>query len=157
VIELHIPRRGDIQLKYVVFDVNGTLATDGQLIAGIEPLIVQLRNRVEVRLLTADTHGKQIEIDRQLQLTADRLQPGGHEREQKADYVRALGAQHVVAIGNGGNDVDMLKAAAIGIAVIGHEGAAFEALAAADVVTHDIFDTIGLLLNPKRLIATLRR
>ena len=51
----------------------------------------------------------------------------------------------------------MLKAAALGIAVIGHEGAAFEALAAADVVTHDIFDAIGLLLNPKRLIATLRR
>jgi P-type E1-E2 ATPase len=156
-IDLHIPGRGDIQLKYAVFDVNGTLATDGQLIAGIEPLIAQLRDRMEVRLLTADTHGKQLEIDRLLNLTADRLQPGGHEREQKADYVRALGAQHVVAIGNGGNDVDMLQAAALGIAVIGHEGAAFEALAAAEVVTHDIFDALGLLLNPKRLIATLRR
>jgi len=156
-IELHIPGRGDIQLKYAVFDVNGTLATDGQLIAGMEPLIAQLRDRVEVRLLTADTHGKQIEIDRQLNLTADRLKPGGHEREQKADYIRALGAEHVVAIGNGGNDVDMLKIAVIGIAVIGHEGAAFEALSTAEVVTHDIFDAIGLLLNPKRLIATLRR
>jgi P-type E1-E2 ATPase len=156
-IELRIPGRGDIQLKYVVFDVNGTLAVDGQLIAGIEPLIAQLRDQVEVRLLTADTHGKQIEIDRLLNLTADRLQPGGHEREQKADYVRALGAERVAAIGNGGNDVDMLKAAALGIAVIGHEGAAFEALSAADVVTHDIFDALDLLLNPKRLIATLRR
>ena len=156
-IELHIPGRGDIQLKYVVFDVNGTLATDGQLIEGVESLIAQLRDRVEVRLLTADTHGKQIEIDRVLQLTADRLQPGGHEREQKADYVRALGVEHVVAIGNGGNDVDMLKAAALGIAIIGHEGAAFEALAAADVVAHNISDAINLLLNPKRLIATLRR
>jgi P-type E1-E2 ATPase len=156
-IELHIPGYGKFQLEYVVFDVNGTLATDGQLIAGIEPLIAQLRDRVEVRLLTADTHGKQIEIDRQLNLTANRLQPGGHEREQKADYVRTLGASNVIAIGNGGNDVDMLKAAVLGIAVIGHEGAAFETLAAADVVTNDIFDAIGLLLNPKRLIATLRR
>jgi soluble P-type ATPase len=156
-IELHIPGREAIQLQYVVFDVNGTLATDGQLIAGLEPLMAQLRDRVEVRLLTADTHGKQIEIDRLLNLTADRMQPSGREREQKADYVRALGAEHVAAIGNGGNDVDMLKAAALGIAVIGHEGAAFEALTAADVVTHDIFDALGLLLNPKRLIATLRR
>ena len=156
-IELHIPGRGDIQLKYVVFDVNGTLATDGQLIEGVEAVIAQLRDRVEVHLLTADTHGKQVEIDRQLNLTADRLKPGGQEREQKADYVRALGESNVVAIGNGGNDVDMLNAAAIGIAVIGHEGAAFEALAAADVVTHDILDAIGLLLNPKRLTATLRR
>jgi P-type E1-E2 ATPase len=156
-IELQIPGWGDIKLEYAVFDVNGTLATDGQLIAGIEPLIAQLRDRVEVRLLTADTHGKQVEIDRLLQLTADRLQPGGYEREQKADYVRALGAPKVVTIGNGGNDVDMLKVAALGIAVIGYEGAAFETLAAADVVTRDVIDAIGLLLNPKRLIATLRR
>ena len=125
-IDLHIPGRGDIQLQYAVFDVNGTLATDGQLIDEVEPLIAQLRERLEVRLITADTHGKQAEIDRVLGLIADRLQPG-REREQKADFVRALGAFRVVAIGNGGNDVDMLKVAALGIAVIGHEGAAFDA------------------------------
>ena len=156
-IELQIPGRGILELEYAVFDVNGTLAVDGQLIAGVEPLIAQLRGKLEVRLLTADTHGKQVEIDRQLKFAADRLKPGGYEREQKADYVRSLEAHKVVAIGNGGNDVDMLRVAALGIAVIGHEGAAFEVLSAADVVTHNIFDAIGLLLYPKRLIATLRR
>ena len=156
-IELQIPGRGILELEYAVFDVNGTLAVDGQLIKGVEPLIAQLRGKLEVRLLTADTHGKQAEIDQQLKFTADRLKPGGHEREQKAEYIRALGAHKVVAIGNGANDVDMLKAAALGIAVIGHEGAAHEALAAADVVTHNIFDAIGLLLYPRRLLATLRR
>jgi P-type E1-E2 ATPase len=156
-IELQIPGRGIIELEYAVFDVNGTLAVDGQLIKSVEPLIAQLRGKLEVRLLTADTHGRQADIDRQLKFTADRLKPGGYEREQKADYVRALGAHRVVALGNGANDVDMLKTAALGIAVIGHEGAAFEALSAADVVTHNIFDAIGLLLFPRRLIATLRR
>ncbi len=156
-IELQIPGRGIIELEYAVFDVNGTLAVDGQLIKGVEPLIAQLRGKLEVRLITADTHGRQVEIDRQLKFTADRLKPGGYEREQKAEYVHALGAHNVVAIGNGGNDVDMLKVAALGIAVIGHEGAAFEVLSAADVVTHNIYDAIGLLLYPKRLIATLRR
>ena len=156
-IELQIPGRGIIELEYAVFDVNGTLAVDGQLITGVEPLIAQLRGKLDVRLITADTHGKQVEIDRQLKFTADRLKPGGYEREQKAEYVHALGAHNVVAVGNGGNDVDMLKAAVLGIAVIGHEGAAFEVLSAADVVTHNIFDALGLLLYPKRLIATLRR
>jgi P-type E1-E2 ATPase len=156
-IELQIPGRGIIELDYAVFDVNGTLAVDGQLIKGVEPLIAQLRGKLEVRLLTADTHGKQAEIDQQLKFTADLLRPSGHEREQKADYIRALGAHKVVAVGNGANDVDMLKTAALGIAVIGHEGATSEVLAAADVVTHNIFDAIGLLLYPKRLIATLRR
>ena len=156
-IELQIPGRGIIQLAYAVFDVNGTLAADGVLIDGLVEKIAVLRGKLEVRLLTADTHGRQIEIDRQLRVSADRVRPGGREREQKADYVRALNAHTVAAIGNGANDVDMLKAAALGIAVIGHEGLAGEALAAADVVVFDIHDAIDLLLKPRRLIATLRR
>lgn len=156
-IELHIPGHADFQLSHAVFDVNGTLATDGVLIDGVADRIAQLADRVTVHLLTADTHGKQAEIDRQLGLIAGRLKPGGLEREQKGDFVRGLGANQVVAIGNGGNDVDMLRAAAIGIAVIGREGLSGEALAAADVVVLNIHDAIDLLLNPKRLIATLRR
>ena len=132
-------------------------AVDGVLIREVADLIAVLRGRLEVRLLTADTHGRQVEIDNQLKFTADRLKPGGREREQKAEYVRALDAEKVVAIGNGANDVDMLKTAAIGMCVIGREGAASDAIAAADVVVLDIIDAIDLLLAPKRLIATLRR
>jgi P-type E1-E2 ATPase len=155
-IELTIPGRGNIQLKCAVFDVNGTLAVDSVLIDGVAEKIAALRAQLDVHLLTADTHSKQAEIDRGLGLTAARVRPG-YEREQKADYARALGADHVVAIGNGANDVEMLKAAAIGIAVIGREGCAGEALAAADVVVTDIETALELLLNPRRLIATLRR
>jgi P-type E1-E2 ATPase len=156
-IELHIPGRRIVQLEYAVFDVNGTLAVDGVLIREVAELIAVLRGKLDVRLLTADTHGKQIEIDNQLKFTAERLKPGGREREQKADYVRALDAEKVVAIGNGSNDVDMLKTAAIGICVLGPEGAASEAIAAADVVVFDVIDAFDLLLVPKRLVATLRR
>lgn len=156
-IELQIPGRGAVQLSHAVFDVNGTLATDGVLIDGVAGRIAQLTDRLTVHLMTADTHGKQVEIDRQLGLVAERLKPGGFEREQKAAFVQALGAAQTAAIGNGANDVDMLKAATIGIAVIGREGLSGEALAAADVVVADIRDAIDLLLNPKRLIATLRR
>jgi len=156
-IELHIPGRRIVQLEYAVFDVNGTLAVDGVLIREVAELIAVLRGKLDVRLITADTHGKQAEIDQQLKFTADRLKPGGHEREQKADYVRALDAEKVVAIGNGSNDVDMLKAAAIGICVLGPEGAASEAIASADVVVFDVIDAFDLLLVPKRLVATLRR
>ena len=155
-IDLQIPGRGLVQLEYAIFDVNGTLAVDGNLIEGIDYRIAMLRGKLEVRLITADTHGRQSEIDRRLKFTAERLQ-SGNERQQKASYIWRLGAQKVAAIGNGGNDVDMLKAAAIGIAVLGREGAASEAIAAADVVVFDIIDAIDMLLNPKRLIATLRR
>ena len=155
-IDLQIPGRGLVQLEYAVFDVNGTLALDGVLLKGVEISIATLRGKLEVRLITANTHGRQTEIDKQLKFKADRLTPG-NERQQKANYVWQLGAQKVAAIGNGANDVEMLKAAAIGIAVIGREGASHEAIAAADMVVLDVIDAIDLLLNPKRLVATLRR
>ena len=92
----------------------------------------------------------------QLGLRAVRLQPGG-EAEQKADYVRTLGAEHVIAIGQGANDAAMLKTAAIGIAVLGDEGLAVEALVSADLVAASIYDALNLLEFPTRLVATLRR
>jgi soluble P-type ATPase len=51
----------------------------------------------------------------------------------------------------------MLKEAAIGIAVVGPEGASAAALQQADVVTRSIIDALDLLLNPRRLVATLRQ
>ncbi len=50
----------------------------------------------------------------------------------------------------------MIKTAAIGIAVVGLEGAAAELLPAADVVVNNIYDALDLILNPLRLKATLR-
>jgi P-type E1-E2 ATPase len=155
-IEVDIPGRGQLALSHVVFDVNGTLAVDGRLIDGVAERLAALRERIEVHMITADTHGGQAAVDKQLGLTARRMTPGG-EREQKEALVRQLGASSVVAIGNGSNDAGMMQTAAVSIAVIGREGLSGEALVEADVVVTHILDAIDLLLMPKRLSATLRR
>jgi soluble P-type ATPase len=68
-----------------------------------------------------------------------------------------LGADQVIAIGNGSNDAAMLREAAVGIAVLGPEGLALDALLAADVAAPDILTALDLLRDPARLIATLRK
>jgi P-type E1-E2 ATPase len=155
-IELNIPGRGTLQLEHLVSDVNGTLATDGQLLDGTIRAIKGLRDRLEVHLLTADTHGRQYLIDRQLGLQAVRIQPGD-EAGQKASYVRQLGAEHVVAIGQGANDAAMLEEAALGICVLSAEGTAVETMLAADLVAPDIFTALELLDKPLRIVASLRK
>jgi P-type E1-E2 ATPase len=155
-IELNIPGSGNIQLQYLVSDVNGTLAVDGQLIAGLPNKLTALRDRLEIHLLTADTHGKQQAIDEQLGLQAVRISPG-NEGQQKADYVERLGAQHVIAIGQGANDAAMLKTAAIGICVLSSEGAAIEAITCADLLIPDIMTALALIDNPIRIVASLRK
>ena len=137
-------------------DVNGTLAVDGILAEGISRQITTLRDRVEIHLLTADTHGKQKIIDQALNLRAVRIQPGD-EATQKADYVRKLDSQRVVAIGQGANDSLMLKEAAIGICVMSAEGLSTETLFTADLLMPNISAALELFEKPLRLIASLRK
>jgi P-type E1-E2 ATPase len=155
-IELQIPGRGLIQLEHLVCDVNGTLALDGQLVEGVSQMMRLLSDRLEIHLLTADTHGKQELIDKQLSLQAVRIQPGA-ETAQKAAYVQDLGAEHVIAIGQGSNDAKMLAAAGIGICIFSNEGTATETLLAADLAAPDIISALELLAIPMRLVASLRR
>jgi P-type E1-E2 ATPase len=155
-IQITIPGRGVLELEHLVTDVNGTLAVDGQLIEGVAKRITGLRDRLTVHMLTADTHGHQAVIDQQLGLTAVRIAPGG-EAAQKADYVRKLGSNTVVALGQGANDAEMLEAAALGICVMSQEGAAKESLFAADLVLPNILAALELLEKPLRIVASLRR
>ena len=85
-IELNIPGRGLVSLEYLVSNVEGTLAIDGQLIDGIPRLLNALHDRLEIHLLTANTHGCQELIDHQLNLQAVRIQPG-NESQQKNELL----------------------------------------------------------------------
>ena len=160
-IELSIPGQGIIQLEHLVCDVNGTLTVDGRLVDGVSRLLGQLRDRLQVHIITADTLGRQSAIDHQLSMQAVRILPtgetGASEAEQKAAYVRQLGAENVLAIGQGANDALMLQAARLGICVLSPEGAAVETLQAADLVTPGIIAALDLLEKPLRLVATLRK
>ena len=136
--------------------LNSKLAVDVQLIDRVPEKLASLRGQLTVHLLTADTHGRQVVIDRQLGLTAVRIQPGG-ESLQKAEYVRRLSVESVVAIGQGANDADMLAAAQLGICVMSIEGAAKETLLASDLIAPTILSALELLEKPMRIAASLRR
>jgi P-type E1-E2 ATPase len=155
-LTLTLPGRGELKIQHIVTDVNGTLALDGILPDGLAKRIGALRDRVQIHLLTADTHGKQAVIDQQLNLTAVRIR-GGDEAEQKAEYVRRLGADSVAAIGQGANDAAMLKEAALGLCVMSREGVAVETLLAADLLLPDIFAALDLFDHPLRIAASLRK
>jgi len=156
VLRLDVPGLRHFELRYLVLDVNGTLALDGKLLPGIAERLNGLRSTFEIHLLTADTHGGLAAISAELGLPGTRLRAGG-EAEQKAAFVRTLAVDSVVAIGNGANDVGMLREAALGVAVLGPEGLAVRLLEHADVLAGSPTEALDLLLQPKRLIATLRR
>lgn len=151
-IRINIPQRGLLELHHAVFDINGTLAVDGKPLPHVAASLTSLAAFLSVHLLTAGTHGNLMELEVTLGFPLRIITNG----EEKAQYVQHLGADRVIAFGNGANDAKMLRIAAIGVAVLSNEGVATSALLASDVLVLGPIDAIELLLYPKRLIATLR-
>lgn len=154
-IEIVIPGRGKLRLEHLVLDYNGTLACDGVLLEGVRDRIADLSRKLSIHVLTADTFGNAREGLRGLPCEVVVL-PREDQAEAKERYVESIGSDVTVCVGNGRNDRLMLGRAALGVAVVLQEGAAREALEAADVACNGIHSALDLLSNPKRLVATLR-
>lgn len=155
-MKIDIPNYEVLNLDKIVFDINGTIAEDGKLLDGVEEGINNLAENFEVFIVTADTFGTASDIIEKInaELVLDEADEGA---VFKKNYVDSIDSSTVIAVGNGNNDSEMLKEAALGIAVIGSEGASGDAIRNADLVINDIRDLFEILDNENKLRATLRR
>lgn len=153
--EIDIPGFGPVKLEHLVSDYTGTLSFDGIILPRVKEYLNLISGFLKIHILTADTFGKaegQLQgVDCEIHILA-----GEAHDVQKESYVNSLGPGSVVAVGNGNNDRLMLKAARIGIAVMEGEGCSSQAMAGADIAMAGAQNALALLLNPKRLKATLR-
>ena len=154
-IIIKIPGSNTIKAEHLVLDYNGTLAVDGILISGVKERLNALSDKINVHVITADTFGKAKNNLKEIRCECSVLSRD-NQQLQKLQFITKLGKQKVIAIGNGANDLLMLKNAALGLAVIQKEGASSKTMYNADVVCKDITDALDLLLNPLRIVATLR-
>ena len=154
-LAIDIPGFGELRLEHLVLDFNGTLAEDGKLLDGVAPALRELARVLTIHVVTADTFGRAAEELAALPLRLLVLRSADQARA-KLQFVEHLGPSAVVAVGNGRNDQEMLRAAALAFAVVQREGAAAATLANADVVSPGIVQALELLEHPLRLVATLR-
>jgi P-type E1-E2 ATPase len=155
-IEVTIPSRGEYKFEHLVLDLNGTIALDGNIIEGVSERLAILRSMIDILIVTADTRGKAQELGQNLRVKIHKV-GSGDEQAQKLKLVQELGKETTVSIGNGSNDVFMLKESILGICILGTEGTSFKAMASSDLVVADINGALDLLLKPERLIATWRK
>ncbi len=155
-IEINIPGRGSYTFQHLVLDLNGTVALDGEIIEGVEERLQVLGGQLDITVVTADTYGSAQRLGEALKIIVYKID-SGKEDAQKLALVQHMGKEGTICIGNGSNDVSMLKEAALGICIAGQEGASIEATANADLLITDINSALDLLLKPNRLVATLRK
>ena len=124
-IELVIPNYRRLELHFLVLDFNGTIAFDGAILPEVPSLLEQLADKLKIFVLTADTFGTAEEQCQNLPVGVHLLTSTNHTTE-KGEFVERLGGEHVVALGNGRNDIFLLKNAVLGIGILGEEGLASE-------------------------------
>jgi len=152
---IEIPGFGDLNIEHIVCDYNGTIASAGLTPDGVKGLLNSLSERYSVHVITADTFGT---AEKELQGVncSVVIIESTNQNQAKLDYITGLGADRCAAIGNGNNDRYMLKGAALGICLVGDEGAFTGAISESEIICRNISDALNLFLETKRLIATLR-
>jgi soluble P-type ATPase len=104
-VQVEIPGRPALDLHYLLLDVNGTLTDRGVLLEGVQEPLRRIDERLDVRLLSADTFGTLGEVAAELGLSATLAATA----EAKRRAIASLGGHRCAAIGNGANDVPMLS------------------------------------------------
>jgi len=156
VIDIAVPGRDHYSIENLVLDLNGTIALDGKIIGGVKERLITLSKDLTIIVVTADTNKNANKLLKGLPVTVCTIEES-RESEQKARLVREKGEEVTVCVGNGSNDVSMLRESVIGICIVGQEGASSEAMMAADLVVPSINDALELFLKPHRMKASLRR
>lgn len=152
---VEIPGREKIEIKDIVFDYNGTIAIDGKLIGDVSKNINELSSSFNFYVITADTYGT---VKKELENTNCKVItiPALTQDISKLDFVKELGLNTCLSVGNGRNDKLMLKETILGIAILQDEGLCTETLLNSDILVKSIFDVFAFLKDSNRLIATLR-
>ena len=149
-----IPGWGNMELRHVVVDLNGTITESGAFIPGVLDRLTALHQQgYAVFVLSGDTRGNLKERLGRFPEIGVRIT---ETAQAKRAFVESLGPESTVCIGNGNIDIEMFKVAKLSICTLQGEGATPGALANADIVVTHIKDAIELLRDEDKLVATLR-
>jgi len=154
-INIEIPGYGNLHIKNVLIDYNGTIAYEGKLIPSLKNIIEKLSKKVNLYVITADTFGTVSKEIENFPIEIIKIEKE-NERQQKVEALKKLGSQNTISYGNGNNDKLIIKESVIGICIMGDEGCSRETLEEADLVINSIEKGLLLLLDENKLKATLR-
>lgn len=157
-IHIKIPWGEKYTINNAVFDLNGTLANNGEIAPSTKKLLKELAQQVNIYILTADTHNTAENLKTEFREFAEIIVLKSDEHAwEKARFVQNLEFRETVTLGNGGNDLKMVEEGILSFGIIGEEGIYGPLLSKVDIVVHSIDHAIKMLLHPMKIVATIRK
>lgn len=148
------PGREALEIDHLLIDFEGTLAMDRRVHPKAKDKINLLSKRLKIYIFAKEEKERVEEVLRRVRAEILFLNKG-ESSKQKLELLQGLGSFRTAAIGNGMDDLPMMKEAALAIAVLGKEGASGALIQTAHLVFTDVIDALDFLLKPLRQRATL--
>lgn len=153
-MKYQIPGAGELEIKTIILDLNGTLSVGGRLVEGTKERLMKLKNTgFRLVLFTGNTRGDADEIAAELGI--EWMQAKNAE-DKKAEALK-LEPETCASIGNGLIDIELMKTVKLRIVTLQAEGVHVQTLLNSDIMVPSINDALDLFIDSDRLIATLRR
>ena len=153
-IVIQRPGTSPLEAEYLLIDFEGTLASDRRVNPKAKDRINLLAKRLKVTIFARSEREWVESVLRKVKADIVYV-PEGAAAQGKLDLLKRLGREKAVAIGNGADDIPVLQETALGICILGREGAAGGAFTKADLVFTDILHALDFLLKPLRQKTTL--
>jgi len=152
-MKVDIPGEGELELKTLILDMNGTVAVKGQIVEGVKERLNTLKEHgMEIVLFSGDTRGNAAELTEELNIGWVQTATA----EEKRDSAMKLNPETCVTIGNGLIDEKLFQTVRLSILTLQAEGVHFKTLQSADIITTSVLDALDLLIDERTLISTIR-
>ncbi len=149
-----IPGYGNLEIKTIILDLNGTLSVGGTVPEGVKRRLAELKqNGFKLIFFTGNTRNDADDLAADLGIEWKLAK----DSEAKRDLANELEPETCASIGNGLIDLELMRTVKLRIVTLQAEGAHVQTLLNSDIVVPSINDALDLFIDAQRLIATLRK
>ncbi len=149
-----IPGQGQLEIKTLILDLNGTLSVGGAVPDGVKERLDQLKAKgFKVVFFTGNTRNDADDLATSLGIEWKLAKDAAGKRA----LALQLEPESCASIGNGLIDLELMKTVKLRIVTLQAEGVHIQTLINSDIVIPNINDALDLFIDEQRLIATLRK
>lgn len=149
-----IPGQGQIEIKTIILDLNGTLSVAGFVPNGVKERLDQLKTMgFKVIFFTGDTRNDADGLATNLGIEWKLAKDAASKRSLALE----LEPETCASIGNGLIDLELMKVVKLRIATLQAEGVHVQTMLNSDIIVPNINDALDLFIDEQRLIATMRK
>lgn len=148
-----IPGYGNLEIKTIILDLNGTLSVGGSVPSGVKERLTELKQKgFKLVFFTGNTRNDADQLAADLGVEWKLAK----DAEGKRVLATELEPETCASVGNGLIDLQLMQTVKLRIVTLQAEGVHVQTLMNSDIVVPNINDALDLFIDVQRLIATLR-